>query len=84
MEREKSLPAPSSPFMKKKRSCPIAASKIEKIDYKDIELLQQFITEKGKILPRRITGVSSHYQKLLKKAIKQARNMALLPFVQEE
>ncbi len=49
-----------------------------------METLKQFITERGKILPRRITGVSYYYQKLLKKAIKQSRHMALLPFVAEE
>jgi small subunit ribosomal protein S18 len=74
----------SSPFARKKKNCPFTASKVEVIDYKDVETLRQFITERGKILPRRITGVSYFYQKILKKAIKQARHMALLPFVSEE
>lgn len=74
----------SSPFAKKKKVCPFVAAKMDKIDFKDIETLKQFITERGKILPRRITGVSYFYQKLLKKAVKQARHMALLPFVAEE
>lgn len=74
----------SSPFARKKKACPFTASKVEVIDYKDVETLRQFITERGKILPRRITGVSYFYQKILKKAIKQARHMALLPFVSEE
>lgn len=73
-----------SPFAKKKKLCPFVASKVDGIDYKDTETLKQFITERGKILPRRITGVSYYYQKVLKKAIKQARHMALLPFVAEE
>jgi len=73
-----------SPFAKKKKSCLFTASKVETIDYKDIETLKQFITERGKILPRRITGVSYFYQKILKKAVKQARYMALLPFVAKE
>lgn len=73
-----------SPFIKKKKPCPFTAAKVDSIDYKDIETLKQFITERGKILPRRITGVSYYYQKVLKKAIKQARYMALLPFVAEE
>lgn len=73
-----------SPFAKKKKSCPFSAMKAETIDYKDIDTLRQFITERGKILPRRITGVSHFYQKMLKKAIKQARYMALLPFVAKE
>ncbi|HSX38193.1 MAG TPA: 30S ribosomal protein S18 [Chlamydiales bacterium] len=76
--------APESPFAKKKKSCPFCAVKAKTIDYKDIETLKQFITERGKILPRRITGVSYFYQKILKKAIKQARYMALLPFVAKE
>lgn len=72
------------PFAKRRKSCPFAAAKVEDIDYKDIETLKQFITERGKILPRRITGVCYYYQKVLKKAIKRARHMALLPFVAEE
>ncbi len=73
-----------SPFAKKRKSCPFTLIKAETIDYKDVENLKQFITERGKILPRRITGVSHHYQKLLNIAIKRARHMALLPFVAEE
>jgi small subunit ribosomal protein S18 len=73
-----------SPFARKKKSCPFTASKVDVIDYKDTETLKLFVTERGKILPRRITGVSYYYQKLLKKAIKQARHMALLPFAAEE
>lgn len=76
--------APESPFTKRKKACPFELSKVDGIDYKDIETLKQFITERGKILPRRITGVSYYYQKVLKKAIKRARHMALLPFVAEE
>ena len=53
----------------------------QKIDYKDIELLKLFITEQGKILPRRATGVSVQQQRKITKAIKQARMLALLPFV---
>lgn len=77
-------PAGESIFAKKRKSCPFTASKVETIDYKDIETLRQFITERGKILPRRITGVSHYYQNLLKQAIKRARHMALIPFVAEE
>jgi small subunit ribosomal protein S18 len=71
-------------FAKKRKSCPFSANKVESIDYKDLETLKQFITERGKILPRRITGVSHYYQNLLKQAIKRARHMALIPFVAEE
>jgi small subunit ribosomal protein S18 len=76
--------APESPFAKKSKSCPFALAKVKKIDYKDLETLRQFITERGKIMPRRVTGVSYFFQKKLKKAIKQARHMALLPFVAVE
>lgn len=83
MNQPKAAPQ-DSPFARKKKSCPFTAAKVARIDYKDTDLLKQFITERGKILPRRITGVSYFYQKLLKKAIKRARHMALLPFVAEE
>lgn len=71
-------------FVRRKKQCPFKVSGIKHIDYKDINTLQQFITERGKIIPRRITGVSAHYQKLLAKAIKRARYMALLPFVAQD
>lgn len=74
----------SSDFRGRRRKrCPFTASGIKTIDYKDIDTLSQFITDRGKILPRRITGVSAHYQKLLVSAIKRARHVALLPFVAE-
>ena len=69
---------------KRKKSCPIDKAGIQAINYKDTELLGQFITERGKILPRRITGVSHRNQKLLAKAIRRARYMALLPYVAED
>lgn len=65
----------------RRKSCPFQAAGTKQIDYKDIETLLQFITERGKIIPRRITGVSAYYQKLLSAAIKRARHMALIPFV---
>jgi small subunit ribosomal protein S18 len=68
---------------KRKKQCPFTAAGVKDIDYKDIENLQKFITERGKILPRRITGVSAYFQKQLATAIKRARHMALLPFVAE-
>ena len=71
---------PESIFGKRRKSCPFKDAGIQHVNYKDIETLTQFITERGKIVPRRITGVSAHYQKLLSKAIKRARYMALLPF----
>ncbi|MGB3296532.1 MAG: 30S ribosomal protein S18 [Phormidesmis sp.] len=56
----------------------------EKIDYKDVDLLRKFVTERGKILPRRITGLTSKQQHDLTKAIKRARIVALLPYVNED
>ncbi len=77
-------PPLESGLSKKRRSCPFTSAGVRYIDYKDINTLNQFITERGKIIPRRITGVSFFHQKLLARAIKQARYMALLPFVSEE
>lgn len=57
------------------------ASAIEYVDYKDLELLKRFINEQGKILPRRITGVSAKFQRQLTRAVKRARHLALLPYV---
>lgn len=68
---------------RKRKSCPFTASGFQEIDYKDVDKLSMFITERGKILPRRITGVSAHHQRMLSTAIKRARHMALLPFVAE-
>ncbi len=72
-----------TPFSKKKRSCPFTAAGVKHVDYKDLETLQRFITERGKILPRRISGVSAFHQRQLVAAIKRARYMALLPFMSE-
>lgn len=79
-------PAQAEPalFGKKRKSCPFTAAGVRHIDYKDVNTLSQFITERGKIIPRRITGVSFYHQKMLAKAIKTARHMALLPFVTSE
>lgn len=65
----------------RKKVCYFTKNKIEYIDYKDIELLQRFITPNGKIAPRRVTGTSAKYQRELAIAIKRARFMALLPFI---
>ncbi|EDX70588.1 30S ribosomal protein S18 [Coleofasciculus chthonoplastes] len=66
----------------RKRLSPIKPG--EPIDYKDVELLRKFITERGKILPRRITGLTSQQQRALTRSIKRARLLALLPFVNKE
>ena len=67
----------------RKKVCYFTANKIEHIDFKDVDLLKRYITERGKILPRRITGTSAKYQRKLATAIKRARHMALLPFVKD-
>lgn len=69
---------------RRKKVCYFTANHIESIDYKDVELLKRFISEKGKILPRRVTGTSAKYQRMLTTAIKRARVMALLPFTTED
>ncbi|MFI0434982.1 MAG: 30S ribosomal protein S18 [Parachlamydiaceae bacterium] len=76
-------PEQSDMRSKKRKRCPFTAAGVKNIDYKDIETLSKFITERGKILPRRITGVSAYHQKKLTAAIKRARHVALLPFVAE-
>ena len=63
--------------------CYFTANGITHIDYKDTELLKRFISERGKILPRRVTGTSAKYQRMLTTAIKRARHMALLPYVKK-
>ena len=68
-------------FGRRRKRCPFTTAGIKTIDYKDVDTLLKFVTDRGKILPRRITGVSAHHQKLLCNAIKRARYMALLPFV---
>lgn len=68
-------------FFKKSRGCPFASGELGEIDYKSPELLKKFISEGGRMLPSRITNVSAHKQRELKAAIKQARILALLPFV---
>ena len=83
-EREKAPPSLEGIFVKKRKQCPFTAAGMRYIDYKDINTLYQFITERGKIIPRRITGVSSYHQRQLAQAIKRARHMALLPFVAQE
>ncbi len=68
-------------FIRRKKYCKFCAQKIEDIDYKNVELLKPFISERGRIIPRRISGVCSKHQRQLAKAVKRARHLALLPFV---
>jgi small subunit ribosomal protein S18 len=67
-------------FFRRKKVCKFCVEKIEAINYKDVRLLAQFVAESGKIVPRRLTGVCTPHQRRLSSAIKQARNIALLPF----
>ncbi|MEO2083761.1 MAG: 30S ribosomal protein S18, partial [Desulfurobacteriaceae bacterium] len=64
-----------------RKYCKFCAERIEKIDYKNVELLKPFISERGRIIPRRISGVCSKHQRQLARAVKRARHLALLPFV---
>ena len=69
------------PFQRRRKSDPFAASDAPKIDYKDVRLLQRYISERGKIVPSRITAVSQKNQRALAKAIKRSRFLGLLPYV---
>lgn len=70
-------------FKRRKKTCYFTDNHIEKIDWKDVDLLRRYVSDRGKILPRRITGTKAIYQRELAVAIKRARHMALLPFVKE-
>lgn len=70
-------------LMKSKKVCRFTELGIKYIDYKDVKLLQRFVSEQGKIIPKRITGTSAPYQRELSLAIKRARHMALLPYVSD-
>ncbi len=80
---QSSFPANKKLFFRRKKSCPLSGANAPVIDYKDIKLLQRFTSERGKILPSRITTVSRKKQRALSRAIKQARNLALLPFIMQ-
>src|SRR5512147_406128 len=67
-------------YFRRKKVCKFCVEKIDAINYKDVRLLAQFVAESGKIVPRRLTGVCTPHQRRLSTAIKQARNIALLPF----
>jgi small subunit ribosomal protein S18 len=69
------------PFFRRRKVCPFSGANAPKIDYKDVKLLQRYVSERGKIVPSRITAVSAKKQRELAKAIKRARFLALLPYV---
>ena len=74
---------PKRQFFRKKKVCKFCTEKVDFIDYKKADVLRQFVQERGKLLPRRITGTCSRHQRWLTEAIKRARNIALLPFASE-
>lgn len=67
-------------FYRRRKVCKFCVDKLDHVDYKDVKLIAQFVGDRGKILPRRLTGVCPPHQRQLKVAIKRARNIALLPF----
>ncbi len=69
------------PFYRRRKTCPFSSDNSPKIDYKDVKLLQRYVSERGKIVPSRITAVSAIKQRELAKAIKRARFLGLLPYV---
>ena len=70
-------------FFRRRKVCRFCADHIEWVDYKDVKTLQQYVVERSKILPRRISGNCAKHQRLIQQAIKRARHIALLPFVSE-
>lgn len=77
-------PSVKRPFFRRKKSCPFTGEKAPSIDWKDIRTLNRYVSERGKIVPSRITSVSLKKQRELTKAIKRARFMALMPYVNNE
>lgn len=74
---------PRKQYFRRRKVCKFCDEKVDVIDYKDVKLIGQFVAERGKILPRRLTGTCSSHQHELTTAIKRARNIALLPFAAE-
>ena len=74
-------PGGRRPFFRRRKTCPFSGENAPKIDYKDVKLLQRYISERGKIVPSRITAVSAKKQRELAKAIKRARHIGLLPYI---
>ncbi|MBV9266836.1 MAG: 30S ribosomal protein S18 [Acidobacteriaceae bacterium] len=77
---DKAIATGKKQYFRRKKVCRFCVDKVDDINYKDVKLLQSFISERGKITPRRISGVCTPHQKRLTEAIKQARNIALVPF----
>jgi len=81
MEKSASAGAARRPFFRRRKTCPFSGTNAPKIDYKDVRLLQRFLSERGKIVPSRITAVSAKKQRELAQAIKRARYLGLLPYL---
>ena len=79
-KKDKDKKRGSKQLFRRRKFCRFTAEKIKQIDYKDVDLLKDFINENGKIIPARITGTKARYQRQLSDAIKRARFLALLPF----
>lgn len=77
---DKAIATGKKQYFRRKKVCRFCVDKVDDINYKDVKMLSSFISERGKITPRRISGVCTPHQKRLSEAIKQARNIALLPF----
>ena len=77
---DKAIATGKKQYFRRKKVCRFCVDKVDDINYKDVKLLSSFVSERGKITPRRISGVCTPHQKRLSEAIKQARNIALLPF----
>ena len=83
MSEEKVVKRPSKKQMARKKVCIFCADGVDEVDYKDVAKLRKFITEKGKIVPRRMSGTCAKHQRIVTEAVKRAREMALLPYVAE-
>ena len=82
-EQKDAAPMRRRPMRRRKKVCVFCADKNQVIDYKDANLLRKYISERGKILPRRITGNCAKHQRALTLAVKRARHLAILPYVQD-
>ena len=83
MSEEKVVKRPAQKQMSRKKVCIFCTDKVDEVDYKDVAKLRKFITEKGKIVPRRMSGTCAKHQRIVTEAVKRAREMALLPYVAE-
>ncbi len=80
MERENRSERPAREVRRRRKVCQFCADKVESIDFKDTAKLRKFVSDRGKILPRRMTGTCAAHQRALTEAIKRARHVALLPY----